>query len=481
MHGLCTEAKKIWGLYAKAETISDIEELISMMCDDIVIIGTGEHEVYCGKQAFLAKFTQELEQRKDLYLDLLDLTCEEAKIGDKSGLVYGVLYIRIVGQSMDYVVDMNCRYSMLFRLEHEKWKIAHVHQSLPEATQEDNEFYPKALAEKYVQNSKKAELLERQVALNNALHDALIEHNADTSIEVFLERLCKYTNGERMYIFEEREKGYLDNTYEWCAQGVTPQKQNLQKVPLEVVQIWYDYFDRKENVIIEDLEAIREDNPVVYEYLKPQEITSLAACPIIMQNSIIGFFGIDNPPKSSLEDVSNLLLTIGHFIVATLQKRELMNELTHMSYHDQLTGARNRHALEMYCKEISKSDSLGIIFCDVTGLKEVNDKQGHEAGDALLHHACESVWAVFEPKHFFRMGGDEFLVVYPQVGELEFLDKVEQMKEAMLERNVVLAIGVSWVAENNREIEELIRLAESKMYENKREYYRKSRRDRRSR
>ena len=54
----------------------------------------------------------------------------------------------------------------------------------------------------------------------------------DQSLEVLLEHLGKALNGERTYIFEQNESGGDDNTYEWVADGVEPEKESLQNVPV---------------------------------------------------------------------------------------------------------------------------------------------------------------------------------------------------------------------------------------------------------
>ena len=70
-----------------------------------------------------------------------------------------------------------------------------------------------------------------EVIINEGLRVALQEETPDQSLEVLLEHLGKALNGERTYIFEQNESGGDDNTYEWAADGVEPEKENLQNVP----------------------------------------------------------------------------------------------------------------------------------------------------------------------------------------------------------------------------------------------------------
>ncbi len=81
-----------------------------------------------------------------------------------------------------------------------------------------------------------------EAIINEGLRIALMEETPDQSLEVLLKHLGKALNGERTYIFERNESGGDDNTYEWAAAGVEPEKDNLQNVPPEVCASWYRNF-----------------------------------------------------------------------------------------------------------------------------------------------------------------------------------------------------------------------------------------------
>lgn len=167
--------------------------------------------------------------------------------------------------------------------------------------------------------------------INEGLRAALKEDTPDQSIEVFLECLGKALDGERTYIFEQNELGRDDNTYEWVADGVAPEKDNLQDVPPEACASWYRRFRVGKNVIIENLEDISETDSLQYEILKQQDIHSLAVVPLYNGEKVIGFYGVDNPTRS-LEYASNMLQTAAYFIVSCLKQRDLFRELQKQSY-----------------------------------------------------------------------------------------------------------------------------------------------------
>ncbi len=172
-----------------------------------------------------------------------------------------------------------------------------------------------------------------EVVINEGLRVALLEETPDQSLEVLLEHLGKALDGERTYIFEQNESGGDDNTYEWVADGVEPEKESLQNVPPEVCASWYRKFGGGKHIVIESLEDIRETDPLQYENLKRQGVHSLVVVPLYDGKKIIGFYGVDNPPVRSLEYTSNMLQTAAYFIVSSLKRRNLVRELQKRSYN----------------------------------------------------------------------------------------------------------------------------------------------------
>ncbi len=172
-----------------------------------------------------------------------------------------------------------------------------------------------------------------ETIINEGLRVALLEETPDQSLEVLIEHLGKALNGERIYIFERNESGGDDNTYEWVAEGVEPEKENLQNVPAEVCASWYRKFSIGKHIVIRDLEEIRETDPLQYESLKEQKVHSLVVVPLYDGKKFIGFYGVDNPPVKLLEYASNMLQTAAYFIVSSLKRRNLFRELQKRSYN----------------------------------------------------------------------------------------------------------------------------------------------------
>ncbi len=172
-----------------------------------------------------------------------------------------------------------------------------------------------------------------EAVINEGLRVALLAESPDQSLEVLLEHLGRALNGERTYIFERNESDCDDNTYEWVADGIQPEKENLQNVPPKVCANWYRNFDIGKHIVIKNLEDIRQSDPLLYDNLNKQDIHSLVVVPLYDEGQIIGFYGVDNPPIQSLEYTSNMLQITAHFIVSSLRRRNLVRELKKRSHN----------------------------------------------------------------------------------------------------------------------------------------------------
>ena len=309
--------------------------------------------------------------------------------------------------------------------------------------------------------------------INEGLRIALAAPTPEKSIEVLMEYIGQYFESERAYIFEDLGNGICQNTYEWCADGVASQKENLQKVPVDVVSLWYKRFLNGKSVIVGSVESIREKDPDVYDYLKPQNIKSLVVSPLISEKKIIGFYGVDNPPERLLYHTTHMLQILGYFLVTILRRRNLVRRLEELCFLDQLTGIGNRHAMNDAVSKVAPEKSIGILYCDVMGLKRENDSMGHGAGDALLIRASECLRREFGEYALFRVGGDEFLVLCEGISKEELQERVEAMKVDMCKSDARMALGFVWRRDGKEDMDNLIAEADRRMYADKMEWYRK--------
>ncbi len=140
----------------------------------------------------------------------------------------------------------------------------------------------------------------------------------------------------------------------------------------------------------------------------------------------------------------------------------------YMDYYskDSLTGAYRRSVLY---SDLKRTNASHVIIFDVNGLKRINDAAGHVAGDEAIRNFAKTVISLLPRQaNFYRIGGDEFVVLYPKVDEsklLSFLKEIEQKVDSKL-----LPYGFSYgyaQLENAKDFDETYRNADDMMYQNK--------------
>lgn len=275
---------------------------------------------------------------------------------------------------------------------------------------------------------------------------------------------------DRAYIFEAdgnpADEGTITNTHEWCAPGVEPQKNNLQHVPFDVVRSWFDLFKASREVIIENMEDIRDEHPDLYAVLKPQDIWRLFVVPLHLNGMLGGFIGVDNP-RIPMQDLS-LLQSVAYFVDMEIARQRSADELRRLGLRDALTGMGNRNAYLSTCNLLKKrSCSLGVIFIDLNNLKCVNDTFGHERGDEYIRTLSELFLKHFRSRDIFRIGGDEFVFLCENMPEDLFYTKIRNMLEEG-ERHFPgsIALGAAW-SPQSADVEQMVQEADLCMYAEK--------------
>ena len=279
-----------------------------------------------------------------------------------------------------------------------------------------------------------------------------------------------YYKAGRTYLFEIDYKAQTtSNTYEWVEEGTTAELEHLQNVPMEAVQPFLDMFEEKGMFYISSIEADLSKDSSTYRILQAQGIESLLAVPVMEDNRVVGFLGVDDP-KENIRDF-DLLTSVLYFIRNDLEKRRVMEQLERLSYEDTLNVLYNRNKYNVIRKELKKKapDKLGIIYLDLNGLKRANDTFGHEYGDKLIRKMAKILKKVIG-KEAYRIGGDEFVAICPDIEKKELETRTEMLRQKAAEEEIMVSIGSSW-RDNNVQIKEQLHEADQRMYEEKKIYY----------
>lgn len=150
-----------------------------------------------------------------------------------------------------------------------------------------------------------------------------------------LKSLGEFHQADRAYMFEPSvSRDYWTNTFEWCGENVTPQYDQLQEVPISVVQPWLDAFQRNRSIYIYNLDTLQKTSPALWEVLSMQDISRLIVAPVRDGSEIIAFIGVDNP-RYAIDDDSQLRV-LSNFLLDRIrhERSELhLRTLLRTNYH----------------------------------------------------------------------------------------------------------------------------------------------------
>jgi diguanylate cyclase (GGDEF)-like protein/PAS domain S-box-containing protein len=160
------------------------------------------------------------------------------------------------------------------------------------------------------------------------------------------------------------------------------------------------------------------------------------------------------------------------------ERKRNEEEIRYLAFHDSLTGAATRSVLlDRLAGCLSRAQRsgspVGIIFVDLDGFKQVNDTEGHDAGDATLQHVSATLTSVLrDGDTLARVGGDEFVLLLPELRDADELRVVAERILRELRSNVgegtigpiSASLGLAAYPRDGAETGELLQHADQAMY-----------------
>jgi PAS domain S-box-containing protein len=150
----------------------------------------------------------------------------------------------------------------------------------------------------------------------------------EVSIDESLAKLGKFVNVDRVYIFDYNyEKKTTSNLFEWCADGIEPQIENLQDIPFSEVPIWVETHNRAEEIYVPNVSKLKPGK--FKELMEIQDIKSIITLPMMDRNVCKGFVGFDavREVREFNEDEKNLLRLYADMLVNVNNRTEYIRAI----------------------------------------------------------------------------------------------------------------------------------------------------------
>ncbi len=247
----------------------------------------------------------------------------------------------------------------------------------------------------------------------------------------------------------------------------------------EIAEKWEELIGSSNCVIAKDehdMELVKERDPEWYESMKASGARNIVLFPLKSQDELLGYIWAVNFDVAEAPKIKDTLELTTFILGSEISNHLLLDRLKILSSKDMLTGVLNRNEMNNLVERLSKGEqdagmSVGVVFVDLNGLKTINDELGHGKGDDLLRDAAKAIAEVYSPERIFRAGGDEFAVILAGVSGDELLKSIEELRKVSEKyEGVSFAIG-GCVESDSSKVREALKIADMRMYEDKRDYY----------
>ncbi len=235
--------------------------------------------------------------------------------------------------------------------------------------------------------------LRRRLAYERVLADvsalALVTEDLEELQSSCLEALGQALDVSRIYIFEHRhDTDTMDNTFEWVAPDVSPQKDALQGVPAAEIPWWMERLRKNQVINVSDIEEI--PGAAEREILRSQNICSVLAVPLFVGRRYHGFIGFDEcrETRSWLPEDVEVLRTVARILAGALERSRSEASLRESEARFRRLSAEFNALLDAIPDNLTlQSPDLRILWAN----RGAADGAKLAVGE-LLGHSCFQVW-----------------------------------------------------------------------------------------
>jgi diguanylate cyclase (GGDEF)-like protein len=246
---------------------------------------------------------------------------------------------------------------------------------------------------------------------------------------------------------------------------------------IDIAATWLQTLGDNDYILVNSEDGwahLKNTNPLWHDSLKNAGGRNIVMFPLKARDVILGFIWAINFDVSQSVRIMETLKLTTFFVASEIANYQLLHRMEVLSTTDLLTGIYNRNAMNNRVDRLlsgeDQAEQVGIVFADLNGLKQINDNDGHFAGDMLLKNAAITLQMAFEGCEVYRAGGDEFMVLITDLTQEDMEQRVQELREHSDDpKNVSFALGCCMDTTEN--IRRSMRLADERMYEDKERFY----------
>ncbi len=241
--------------------------------------------------------------------------------------------------------------------------------------------------------------------------------------------------------------------------------------------------NKKAALALKDIVDIRESEQI-RQSMAEYDIGSVLVVPFLHEGKVEGTIATINHKndRSFNQNDVELITSIANQVGVAVSNSELQRKIEHQAYHDVLTGLPNRLLFEVAVEKVlararRRDLNFAVVFIDLDGFKHVNDTMGHDIGDLLLQRVAELLSSRTRAEDTLaRMGGDEFALVLTDLKSQEEAVAIANDYLGLLQKEIIIldytirigaSIGISLFPEDGKDLQTLLKKADSAMYQSK--------------
>lgn len=329
--------------------------------------------------------------------------------------------------------------------------------------------------------------VEFQKIVSDILFDFLDinQENFDWKVNKLLKEIGEFFHVDRTYLFTiNPDNDTMTYSNEWCNRGINKEVGTIEEIPLDVFPWWIEELETKGMVYIEDVDEMPKEAREEQEQLHRQEVKSLVSVPVMVNDKIKAFIGIDSVLENTPWSTENIemLNIMANILSSGFMKVKADKEIEYMAYYDNLTGIPNRllfkDRVENAISLAERNEKfISIMFIDLDNFKSVNDTMGHDGGDYLLKEVSNGLSKrIRKTDTVARFGGDEFIILLNNIDNHNDISKIADNIMRVFSKPFIIngqevfitaSGGIATYPIDGEDSESLVKNADTAMYEAK--------------